>query len=170
MEPIQIRDDGSIPQVEMTSCGPNGGPLRGKGEFPASIACNLFCRDEAMYTGELWMNTQFPKITQDGKDGDQEPGYIANMTDSATAGFKYFDCRGVRKFKIKVRGYCRGVFEVKTSWNGPGLCEIPVQSSTVWMEYSADLDLPDGVHAIYLTFRGQGRASLLSFTLEQCEF
>lgn len=166
MEPIQILEDGSIPQVEMTSCGPNGGPLTGRGEFPAYIACNLFCRDEAMYTGELWMDTQFPKITQDGKDGDQEIGYIANMTDSATVGFKYFDCRGVKKFKIKVRGYCRGVFEVKTSWNGPALCEIPVKSTNVWTEYSSDIDLPDGIHAIYLTYRGEGRASLASFTLE----
>ena len=40
------------------------------------------------------MDKQFPKITQDGKDGDEEIGYIANMKDSATAGFKYFDCKG----------------------------------------------------------------------------
>lgn len=166
MEPIQILEDGSIPQVEMTSCGSNGGPLVGRGEYPAYIACNLFCRDEAMYTGDLWMDTQFPKITQDGKDGDKEIGYIANMTDSATAGFKYFDCQGVKRFKIKVRGYCRGVFEVKTSWNGPALCEIPVDFTNVWTEYSSDIDLPDGIHAIYLTYRGEGRASLASFTLE----
>lgn len=166
MEPIEILDDGSILQVEMTSCGSNGGPLIGKGEYPAYIACNLFHRDEAMYTGDLWMDSQFPKITQDGKDGDKEIGYIANMTDSATAGFKYFDCRGVKKFKIKVRGYCRGVFEVKTTWDGPALCEIPVDFTNVWTEYSSDIELPDGIHAIYLTYRGEGRASLLSFTLE----
>ena len=39
---IQILPDGSIPQVEMTSCGLNGGPLVGKGTYPAHIACNLF--------------------------------------------------------------------------------------------------------------------------------
>ena len=29
---------------------------------------------------------------QDGRDGDEEVGYIANITDSTTIGFKYFDC------------------------------------------------------------------------------
>jgi hypothetical protein len=89
IEKIDIREDGSIPQAEMTSCGPNGGPLEGKGEYPAYIACNLFCKDESLYTDltGAWMDNQFPKITQDGGDGDEEPGYIANMKDSATAGF-----------------------------------------------------------------------------------
>lgn len=36
-EPVTIREDGSIPQVEMTSCRLNGGPLSGKGVYPASI-------------------------------------------------------------------------------------------------------------------------------------
>ncbi|MFC5529443.1 hypothetical protein [Cohnella yongneupensis] len=45
------------------------------------------------------------------------------MRDSATAGFKYFHCDGIRRVKIKVRGYCRGTFDVKTSWDGPVLLE-----------------------------------------------
>lgn len=166
MEQIEFQGDGTIPQVEMTSCGANAGPLTGRGEYPAYLACNLFCRDEAMYTGDLWMDNQFPKITQDGKDGDEEIGYIANMTDSATAGFKYFDCKGIKKVKIKVRGYCNGTFEVKTSWDGPTLGKIPVNFTNVWTEYSSEIEIPDGVQAIYFTYTGKGRASLASFTLE----
>lgn len=166
MEKIEFLADGSIPQVEMTSCGANDGPLIGRGEYPAYLACNLFCQDEAVYTGDLWMDTQFPKITQDGKDGDTEIGYIANMTDSATAGFKYFDCQGIKKVKIKVRGYCNGAFEVKTSWNGPALGRIPVNFTNVWTEYSSEIEIPDGVQALYFTYTGNGRASLASFALE----
>jgi len=168
MEPIRFLEDGRIPQVEMTSCGPNGGPLAGRGEYPAHIACNLFCKDDELYVGTLgaWMDGRFPKITQDGKDGDEEPGYIANMQDGATAGFKYFDCRGVRKVKIRVRGYCKGHFEVKTSWDGPALGTIPVDFTNVWTEYEADIAIPDGIHPLYFTYRGSGNASLLSFTLE----
>ena len=166
VEAIEFLSDGTIPQVEMTSCGSNGGPLNGQGEYPAYIACNLIHRDEAMYTGDLWMDSHFPKITQDGKDGDEEMGYIANMTDSATAGFKYFDCKGIKKVKIKVRGYCNGEFEVKTRWDGPALGKIPVQFTNVWTEYSADIAIPDGIQAIYITYTGNGRASLASFTLE----
>ncbi|MDQ0253213.1 hypothetical protein J2S74_000585 [Evansella vedderi] len=166
IERIEILEDGTIPQVEMTSCGPNGGPLVGRGEYPAYLACNLFCKDEAVYTGELWMDSQFPKITQDGKDGDEETGYISNMKDSATAGFKYFDCQGIKKVKIKVRGYCSGAFEVKTSWNGEALAKIPVDFTNVWTEYASDIVIPDGVQALYFTYTGNGTASLASFSLE----
>jgi len=167
-ERIRFREDGSIVQAEMTSCGLNGGPLVGRGEYPAHIACNLFCKDEELYIGTYgaWMDGRFPKITQDGKDGDEEPGYIANMRDTATAGFKYFDCRGVKRVKIKVRGYCRGAFEVKTAWDGPALGSIPVNFTNVWKEYAADIAIPDGVHALYFTYTGSGNAQLASFTLE----
>lgn len=166
-EPIRFREDGSIVQAEMTSCGLNGGPLIGRGEYPAYIACNLFCSHEAMYTGSegLWMDARFPKITQDGRDGDQEDGYIQNMRDGATAGFKYFDCRGVTRVSIKVRGYCRGAFEVKTSWDGEPLGTIPVDFSNIWQEYTADISIPDGVQALYFTYRGTGSAALKSFAL-----
>ena len=166
-EPIKFLEDGSIIQPEMTSCGLNGGPLAGRGEYPAYLACNLFCKDEEIYTppGGLWMDSRFPKITQDGKDGDEEVGYIQNMRDTATAGFKYFDCQGIKRVIIKVRGYCRGQFEIKTSWDGKALVSIPVSYTNVWKEYTADIAIPDGIWPIYLTFRGEGSASLQSFTL-----
>lgn len=87
----------------------------------------------------------FPRITQDGRDGDEETGYIANMLDSATAGFKYFHCAGIRQVRIKVRGYCRGAFEVRNSWDGPVLGRIPVVFTNIWKEYAADLAIPDGI-------------------------
>ncbi len=168
MEPITFLEDGSILQAEMTSCGSNGGPLAGFGEYPAYIACNLFCKEESLYTDwtASWMNNQFPKITQEGRDGDEEIGYIANMKQSATAGFKYFDCKGIRKVKIKVRGYASGDFEVKTSWNGPALGKIPIRFSNIWTEYSADITIPDGIQSLYFTYTGSGSAHLASFTLE----
>lgn len=167
-EPIIIREDGSIPQVEMTSCGLNSGPLAGRGEYPAYLACNLFCSEESLYTDwtASWMNNQFPKITQDGRDGDEETGFIANMKDSATAGFKYFDCKDTRLVAVKVRGYCKGAFEVKTAWDGAVLGKIPVQSANIWTEFTADIVIPDGIQSLYLTYSGSGSANLASFTLK----
>jgi hypothetical protein len=169
LEKIEILPDGTIPQVELTSCGPNDGPLEGLGEYPAYLACNLFCDEESVYTdfSASWMNNQFPKITQDGKDGDEEIGYIANMKHSATAGFKYFDCKGISRVSIKTRGYAHGEFEVKTAWDGPALGKIPIHFSNVWKTYTADIVIPDGINALYFTFTGQGSASFASFTLEQ---
>lgn len=168
MEKIEILPDGTITQVEMTSCGSNDGPLIGLGEYQAYLACNLFCKEESLYTDftGAWMNNQFPKITQDGKDGDEEIGYIANMKDSATAGFKYFDCQGIKNVKIKVRGYATGEFEIRTSWDSPALGKIPIGFSNVWKEYSSEIKIPDGVHALYFTYKDSGSASFASFTLE----
>ena len=151
LEKIKFTADGRIPQVEMTSCGSIEEPLPGKGEYPAYLACNLFCKDESIYTDWTgsWMNNQFPKITQDGKDGDEEIGYIANMKDSATAGFKYFACRGVKTVKIKVRGYCSGEFQVKTAWDGEPLGRIKVEFSNM-AGICSEIALPDGVQALYL--------------------
>ena len=85
------------------------------------------------------------------------------MKDSATAGFKYFDCKNVTAIAIRTRGYAEGCFEVRTAWDGEVLAQIPVHNTNVWEEYCAPLALEDGVHAIYLTYRGSGNASLLSF-------
>lgn len=61
IEKIFFQEDGRILQVEMTSCGPNGRPLEGKGEYPAYLACNLFTQDDQSYTGGF----------------EQEPGWTA---------------------------------------------------------------------------------------------
>ena len=170
MEMISFHRDGSIPQVEMTSCGPNGRPLEGKGEYSAYLACNLFTSEAQQYTGGFgagaWLDSRFPIITQDGRDGDEETGYIANMIESATAGFKYFDCNGIQQVTVKVRGYCNGYFEVKTSWDGPVLGTIPVHFTNVWKPYTASISIPDGKQALYFTYRGMGGASLASFILD----
>lgn len=160
-EKLVICEDGSIPQVEMTSCGLNRGPLEGKGEYYTYIACNLFTDTPSVYVGD----NRFPKIVQDGRDGDEEPGYITNIQNSATAGFKYFDCQEIKGMTIKIRGYCDGVFEVRTQWDGEVLGEIRVHSANIWEPFSAPVKIPNGEQAIYLTYRGSGNVSLLSFEM-----
>lgn len=150
-------------QVELTSCGLNGGPLRGEGSYPAYIACHLFTDREETYVG----GEKQPYIMQDGRDGEKDPAYITNMTDSATAGFRYFDCKDVRRLGIFVRGYARGIFEVRTVWNGEIYGKIPVDFTNVWEYYETEVKVENGVKAIYLTFRGEGTADLLSFTLRK---
>lgn len=69
------------------------------------------------------------------------------------------------KISITVRGYTGGKFEIRTSYDGEVLCEIPVINSNVWETYSAPISIPHGVTPIYITYRGNGNASLLSFEL-----
>lgn len=163
LEAIEILDNGQIPQVEMTSSAPNGSPLPGSGRYPAYIACNLFCNTESRYS-ELH-DGRFPFITQDGRDGDELDGYINNMMDGAVAGFKYFSMKDLSAIEIETRGYGDGEFLVKTQWDGPVLARIPVVFTNVWKSYRSEISIPDGVHALYLEYAGNGRIALGSFTL-----
>ena len=159
LEEITILEDGSIPQVEMTSCGPNGGPLIGKGEYPAYIACHIFDKERRMITGAP--NAAY--ITQDGKDGDEFEGHIANIHDGTTIGFKYFDFEDVKKITLPIRGYgWGGKIQVKTEKYGEALCEINLHNTNIWFDYTSDIALPGGVHSLYLTYTGGGSVMLKS--------
>ena len=160
-EPISIAEDGSIEQVEITSCGLNGGPLAGQGEYPAYLACHLFTDEPSMYVG----GDAFPKVMQDGKDGDEEIGYVGNVQNSATIGFKYFDMKNVKKIRVTMRGYISGNIEVRLTWDGDVLASLPIEFSNVWETYESEIEIPDGIHSLYFTFRGDGNGALKSFEL-----
>ena len=167
IEKIQLTEQGQINQVEMTSCGANEGPLCGKGDYPAYLACNLFCNVEAAYTAGPgdWMDCRFPKITQEGRDGNEITGYIANMRDGATAGFKYFDCKTIKNISVKTRG-SGGTILVKTSWNSKAICKIPISPTNEWKTYGAEIKIEDGIYALYFEYKGSGKTNLASFHLE----
>ena len=160
-EELQIDTDGKIHQAEITSCGLNAGPLSGQGEYPAYIACHLFTEKHDVYVG----GENCPRVMQDGRDGDQENGYIANMQDGATAGFKYFDINDIRAIAITTRGYAKGHFEVRDSWYGDVLATVPVVYTNVWEKTTVPLKMEDGKKPLYLTYKGEGNCALKSFEL-----
>lgn len=160
-ERLQMQENGWIPQVEITSCGLNGGPLRGEGEYPSYIACHLFTEKPSIYVG----GEEYPRVMQDGRDGDEEIGYIGNIQDTATIGFKYFDMKHVGKIRVTTRGYFDGVVEVRVKWDGEVLAKLPIVYTNVWETYEADIAMPEGIQSLYFTFRGQGNAGLKSFEL-----
>ena len=86
-----------------------------------------------------------------------------NIKDGDTFGFKYFDCKGITGITITSRGYGKGVFEVRTSIDGEVFAEVPCDFCTVWTDYTVDCKIPDGVNAIYFTFKGDGNPSIKSF-------
>lgn len=160
-EEIHLQADGSIPQVEITSCGLNRGPLYGEGEYPAYLACHLFTEESSVYVG----GDAFPKIIQDGRDGDEELGYVANIKNSATIGFKYFAMKNVTRIGIATRGYAAGVFQIKIRWDGPVLGEIAVKNTNVWEWYWTDVEIPDGINSLYFTYHGSGNAAFKAFAI-----
>ncbi len=163
-EKLTFTEDGAIHQVEMTSCGLNGGPLRDTDEYPSYIACNIFSdKDDKKnpYVGQH----KVARVIQDGRDGDHETGYITSISEGTTIGFKYFDLKNAKGIRLYVRGYGNGTFEVRTSIGGPVLAELPVNFMTVWEKYEADFSEPitDPSSALYLTYKGGGDVALRSF-------
>lgn len=155
-EPVTLLPDGSIPQAELTSCGLNGGPLPGQGEYPAYIACHLYTKERHLMSGVPGA----PRFTQDGRDGDRENGYIAGIAEGTVIGFRYFDFHGATRVSVFTRGYAHGAFHISTSPGGETLAVIQVDSSNVWQEYGARVPLPEGKSALYLTYVGKGTAML----------
>lgn len=71
-EKINFTEDGEIPQVEITSCGLNNGPLVAIGEYSAGIACNLKGKRGISILRTMF-DKKLPYITQDGEDRDHTP-------------------------------------------------------------------------------------------------
>ena len=163
IEPIYFDKDGRIAQVELTSCGANGEPLKGCGEYPAYIACNLFTPERDIMAGRPGQ----PRVSQDGADGDKEPGFIRGITNGTTIGFKYFNIEEVSKISVWTRCYANGTFEVRSSWDGPVLAEIPLKFANIWTEFSADIDFPKGKQCLYLTYTGRSPIDLKSFAFKK---
>ena len=162
---------GSFLQAEVTSCGLNDGPLEGKGRYEARIACNLWSKDGVgRYDGKHLKRALAAHLffTQTGRDreenGDQ---YIANMRDGATAGFKYFDIKGLRAVSVELSGSANGVFTVSDTPDfETSAASIPVKlTSGKRMEFEAPCSAADGVRALYFRYVGEGAVDFHSFTL-----
>ncbi len=169
-EEVKILPDGSIPQVELTSCGLNGGPLKAEGSYSAGIACNLYGKLTPTYSHPLAMMNRHPYITQDGPDYDPEKGgtpprsYIANGKDGLVAGFKSFVVSGAERITVRVRGTARGSLFVRTDPKGENLAEIGLCPAKDWTAFTATLAPCHGIHPLYLCYEGKGRLDILDFS------
>ena len=156
-ERIEFTEDGRIPQVEITSCGLNGAPLKDIGEYPAYIACNIFTPEKKMYVED-----GAPRVVQEGGDGDRNDGYIKGITDGTTIGFKYFDLKNVKGLRIKTRAYFDGHFEVKTDLSKEPLALLTAIGSNIWTAHECRFDAVSGQNPLYLIYKGSGSCSLKS--------
>lgn len=169
-ERIEILPDGRIPQVEMTSCGLNGGPLFARGVYPAYIACNL--RSAAgTKRGDIPHCGEHPYFYQDGEDGEEEAGlHIANLKDGANCTFKYFSAEGAcaaegvpHKITVTVRGDARGKLIISDGKNT--LASVDIAPSKGLRAFSAEFACPCGAFALKFTFRGSGALDFFGFEL-----
>ena len=176
-------------QAEMTSCGLNGGPLSGRGDYEARIACNLW---SAAGAGRYDVGNPckdliaHPYFTQDERDGDPNARqYIANMRDGATAGYKYLDfgaggnvtvsatVRAHRGDGVNAGAGVHGELEFRTALAATADGDDSATVARIrididghdWTTVQADGVLPDGVRPLYVVYRGDGAMDLLGFAI-----
>ena len=162
-EEIRILEDGSIPQVEMTSCGLNGGPLAAEGVYPAAICCNLT-------NGKMphcWCpNHRLPYL----KAQDDER-FISEIEEGTKIGYKYFSFDGDLKIGVKYRSYDitpKGKLLIRLSLDGEAIAEIPVADSCDWISAEADAHI-EGIYPLYFEYTGEGSIELLEFYFKRAD-
>lgn len=159
--------DGGFRQAEVTSCGLNDGPLQGKGEYPARIACCLWGKEGTVRYDRKFDRDRHPYFTQDKKDGDHSARqYIANMQDGSVAGFRRFDMKDAQYVRITLGGNASGTMEVSASpdFSVIAAC-VPVKTEGQETQVCAQLSIPDGVQPLWFRFTGEGRLDFYSFEL-----
>ena len=158
VEPIHFNPDGSIDEVEMTTQGVSG-PRAATAVMDAWRACLL--------SGQV--------RTQSVGPGDHHAGFSEHLTlihAGDWAAYKYLDFgSGVSRFEARVGSLAYGgdIDVHLDSPDGPllGTCAVPRTGGwQKWETVSAPIDRAEGVHALYLVFRGRpGRLfDLSSFT------
>lgn len=169
-EKITLLPDGSIPQVETTSCGLNSNPLSALGQYPASIVCALESKEGTtpyLKAHEKDKRGIHPYLTQYGEDresdGDQ---YIANLCDGSTAGFRYFSFQGNEStIRLSAKGDLNGKVDVYTDRSQPPVATIMISPSEARSDYSSDLSVTGGTHPLYFQISGEGHLDLHAFEI-----
>ena len=158
-EPIRIEADGMISQVPVTSCGLNGGPLRGEGIYPAYICCNL-TNGKMPKLSNTRKNPSIPNVSHEGSKH-----FIRAITDKTMVGYKYFSFCGETSLCLTYRGDGGQVFV------SVGDCEvgkISLPSAKTWQNSEGITIQASGKQPLYFVYHGTGKIDLLQFELEVC--
>lgn len=161
VEPIVFKEDGSIPEVEMTTQGVCA-PLKATSKIEAYRACLL--------SGNIRTESVGP-----GEGSDSWSEHLSFIENGNWAAYKYIDFEdGVASFEALVGSLTYGgVIEVRLdSQDGPvlGTCTVPRTGGwQKWQTVSCPVQEAKGIHAVYLVFKGRGGRlfNLDSFTFRK---
>ena len=153
-ERVTIEPDGTIAQVEITSCGLNGAPLKASGSYPAAIACHL---TDPSVSGVIDYND--PKMQKQIRVTErQNVSFITGIRDGAVIGYKYFEFCGAGFLGLELRGQIDGNIYVSHSTEGDddiGAMELNLQSED-WQMVLLPIEPKRGTHPLYLRYEGTG--------------
>lgn len=164
-EPFSFEKDGSIKQVEITSCGLNLKPLEGKGEYPASICCYYHGKKNNVFYPFFALPHQKHKlrIHQDGKDSERKRQYIQNISNKCLIGYKYFDLSKTNEIVLTVNGNFQGNVSIRLSENGKNIYKTPINAKN--KEITIKIEPQKEKEALYFYFEGKGKLDFYSFRM-----
>ncbi len=162
-EQVWLEEDGSIRQVEATSCGLNGKPLTGLGCYPAYIACVLM--DKRSYASKEERQIRMPCISQDGEDRECEPGqFVRNIGNNCVVGYKYFSFERNVRAAFLIRGEAEGKLTLRIREDGESVSELEIKvHSRDWQRLEGKFQARGEKCAFYLEYTGKGSFDLLEF-------
>ena len=156
-EKIEILPNGKIPQVEMTSCGLNGGALRTEGTYPSIICCNLTNGNMPHFSCP---DKRLPHIIC--KNGER---IISEIENGTKIGYKYFDFTGEADIFVSYRT-CdlapQGRLFVKNGLDCTATGEIDITPSDNWQKSYTKINLK-GTYPLYFEYEGRGAIEILEF-------
>lgn len=167
-EPIRFNGTRFL-QAEPTSCGLNGGALRGIGLYRARIACVLYSkRGASEYRIRKKRKRYNPYFTQSGKDRTHTPDqYIDNFRHGCVAGFKYFEFDGANQIIVTIKGNPRGKMIISETPTGKPLAKIRLTPCRDMTDFYAPFYQENGKHALYFSYEGTGKFIFKEFRLQQ---
>lgn len=184
-EAIEIGMDGSIEQVEVTSCGLHDGPLdggvNGPVTYPAAICCNLtngrmrhgsnskkaYAAPKIMCQKELYHTDAADEgKAVHGERGDGYERFVGQIANGTLIGYKYFQfAKGDVTLTVSMRGRGGGQLYVTTGFDGEAKEVIDLTDSAAWKKYTVSWDQEAGVAPLYFMYSGRGNYEFLEFTL-----
>ena len=160
-EEITVKDDGSIAQVPITSCGLNGESLIASGSYPAAIAC---CLEDRTMPEKI--NYSDPAVRERVRvTQSQNQVYIAGIKDKTKIGYKYFRFLDADLMAVELRGKFFGTVTIAVDEAGRkriGEYEVQVNNAEWEMEL-IPITCPPGSKPLYFYFKGTGTLDMKSF-------
>lgn len=160
-EKITIQEDGRIPQVEITSCGLNDGPLPAALRYGAYIICNLHGPKPACHIpSKPPYDETVPYLYEtEAEQKEDRLLYLKNLQKGAACGVKYLRFSGENQAVLCVKGAAGRITIHLDQEKNPPVGEVEItKPAGEWREYQIPITPADGTHAVYFCFEPEDGA------------
>lgn len=150
-EQIEIHDDGSISQVEITSCGLNGGALPAGRKYPIAIICNLHGPNGAckIPSKPPYDKTVPYLISTSETVRENSILYLHNMRNNAACAIKYLEFAGESICRLSLKGGTGNISIHIDREDGRCIGELKKdKAEEEWTEYQCKIQNVQGIHSV----------------------